>query len=136
MSLGAPCGLYCGSCSELVVDRTCHGCACDCGACTASAHRAACAIYQCSVAGRGLVSCADCTEFPCTRLIQFCYDPIWRTHLPILESLRRMRKVGMAAWVEEQQDYWKDWRRLQRWLRLNKQCRAAYTEMLSESSPD
>ena len=43
--LAAPCGLYCGVCSEFLLDRTCHGCGCDCGQCAAGPHRRACDIY-------------------------------------------------------------------------------------------
>ena len=98
-NLAAPCGLYCGNCSEFLLDRTCHGCGCDCGQCAAGPHRRACDIYLCCVAERGLETCAECDDFPCTRLIQFAYDPIWRSHLPVLENLRLIQRIGMRGQV-------------------------------------
>ena len=92
--LAAPCGLYCGNCSELLLDETCHGCGCECGLCAAGPHRAACALYRC-ITEKGLESCAACDDLPCTRLIQFAYDPIWRTHLPILENKKVIGMISM-----------------------------------------
>lgn len=106
--LAAPCGLYCGSCTELLLDNTCHGCGCDCGQCAAEPHRNACSIHRYCVADKGLETCAGCSDFPCTQLIQFAYDPIWRTHLPILENLRRIQRIGVEAWLSEQDAYWAD----------------------------
>ncbi len=124
----APCGLYCGSCSELLLDKTCHGCVCECGQCAAGPHRTICTIYRCCIIERGLESCAECKDFPCTRLIQFAYDPIWRTHLPVLENLRRIRRIGVETWLDEQETYWTDQRRLDRWLQLHKECKAKYQQ--------
>jgi hypothetical protein len=129
--LAAPCGLYCGNCSERLLDKTCHGCACDCGQCTAGPHRAACYIYRC-VTERGLENCAECDDFPCTRIIQFAYDPIWRSHLPVLENLWRIQRIGVEAWLDEQEAYWTDQRRLNRWLRLQTECRAKYQQIYDE----
>jgi hypothetical protein len=125
--LAPPCGLYCGSCSELLLDETCHGCGCECGLCAAAPHRAACALY-CCVTEKGLESCAECDDFPCTRLIQFAYDPIWRTHLPVLENLRRRQRISVEAWLDEQEAYWADQRRLDRWLQLHRECKARYQQ--------
>ena len=117
----AVCGLYCGSCRRNIVLDDCHGCGCTCGKCTAESHRQACHIYQCAK-GRGAMTCADCTEFPCIHLTHFAFDPIWRTHLPVLENLRRIQKIGLEAWMDEQREYWKDRKRLSRWLELHAEC--------------
>ena len=144
--LAAPCGLYCGVCSDLVLDGVCHGCGCNCGQCAAGPHRRACDIYHCCVTERELETCAQCDGFPpvvvlqdncCTRIIQFAYDPIWRTHLPVLENLRRMRRIGVEAWLDEQEAYWAcpepgrraDQRRRDRWLQLHKECGAKYEQI-------
>lgn len=47
-------------------------------------------------------------DFPCTELIQFVYDPIMKTHLPAINNLGRRRKIGIEAWLKEQEDYWKN----------------------------
>jgi len=46
-SMAAPCGLYCGICSDYVVNKECHGCFCECGECAASYHHNECNLYQC-----------------------------------------------------------------------------------------
>jgi hypothetical protein len=128
-NLAAPCGLYCGICYYNVVTEVCHGCGCECRECTAMAHADACAVYRCCARERQLRSCAECVDFPCTRLIQFCHDPIWRTHLPILENLRRIRTIGVEAWLDEQAEYWSDKVRRERWLLLASECEAKYREV-------
>ena len=128
VSLAAPCGLYCSNCSHLLVEKVCHGCGCGCGQCAAEPHHDACAIYRCCVVEKGLATCAECEELPCTRIIQFAYDPIWRTHQPIIENLRRMQHIGLQAWLAEQEAYWADRRRLERWLQLHQECRTKYTQ--------
>lgn len=105
-SLAAPCGLYCGVCNDRAAGE-CHACGCACGHCAGSAHVDYCAIAQCA-RDRGHESCADCIDLPCTRLIQFTNDPIWRTHASCIENLRRRRKIGTAAWLREQEAYWAD----------------------------
>lgn len=127
--LAAPCGLYCGSCTELLLDDTCHGCGCDCGRCAAEPHHNACGIYRCCVTEKGLETCAGCEDFPCTRLIQFAYDSIWRTHLPVLENLRRIQRIGVEAWLDEQEAHWADQKWLDRWLQLHRECEAKYEQM-------
>ncbi|MBN2047181.1 MAG: DUF3795 domain-containing protein [Anaerolineaceae bacterium] len=105
----APCGLYCGICSDLTVNHECKGCGveCGCGECAACWHHAHCRIYQC-VRGKGYLTCAECDDLPCTMLIEFAYDPFWRSHLPVIENLRRIRKIGAEAWLAEQAEYWSD----------------------------
>jgi hypothetical protein len=132
-SLAAPCGLYCGACSDLLLDQVCHGCGCGCDQCAAEPHHEVCAIYRCCVLEKGLVACAECEELPCTRVIQFAYDPIWRTHRPIIENLRRMRRIGADAWLTEQAAYWADQRRLERWLDLHRECKAKHAQIYEET---
>jgi hypothetical protein len=115
--LAAPCGLYCGVCEE----AGCHGCGCECGSCSGQGHAQICGIAQC-VKGKGLESCADCQDMPCTELIQFTYDPVWRTHAPCIENLRRRRMIGVQAWLQEQEAYWRDDTRRRDWRRLGEEC--------------
>ena len=103
----APCGLYCGVCADKVSAKECHGCGCDCGECGGKWHSEHCAIAKCSLE-RGLGSCAGCPDLPCTRLIEFTFDPIWRTHVRCIENLRRRREIGTAAWLKEQEAFWRD----------------------------
>lgn len=123
----APCGLYCGICPDNVEKHLCHGCGCACGKCTGTAHIDRCAIAKC-VEGRALESCADCGDLPCTELIQFCVDPIWRTHLPVIENLRRRKKIGTERWLAAQERYWADAKRRDRWSALAAECSRRHRE--------
>ena len=64
--LAAPCGLYCGSCVDYIEYKSCHGCGCACGNCAGFAHQQSCDIYKCCVEKKGLKTCADCDELPCS----------------------------------------------------------------------
>lgn len=116
----APCGLYCGNCADML-SHECHGCNCFCGDCAAAGHHHICEIYQCAKE-KELTTCADCDDFPCTTLIQFAYDPIWQTHRVVLENLRRIRKIGLDAWLEEQNEYWSDKETLKKWVCFHDKC--------------
>ena len=100
------CGLFCDACSEKAKKR-CHGCGCECGKCTGSNHREQCSIYACAKQ-RGLASCADCKDLPCTKLIMHTYDPLFLTSAVCIENLRRRKAIGTKDWIAEQQAYWAD----------------------------
>ena len=124
--LAGPCGLYCGICSDYASGE-CHGCGCECGGCAASYHHSQCEIYQCA-GSRGLASCAVCDDLACTQLVQFAHDPVWITHGPVIDNLERIRLIGPAAWVEEQEAYWSDRRHAEVWEYLHKKQAEAYEE--------
>ena len=116
----APCGLFCEACGERSKGK-CHGCGCACGKCIASNHSRQCALYACSKRKR-LESCADCGEFACTKLIMNTHDPIWRTHAPCLDNLRRRKTIGTMAWIAEQRAYWADEDKLRKQHFVEAQC--------------
>ena len=124
--LAGSCGLYCGVCSDYASGE-CHGCGCERGRCAAMSHHAQCEIYQCAES-RGLASCAACDDLPCTELVQFAYDPVWLTHGPAIENLRRIHLIGLTAWVEEQGVYWSDRRHAEKWEYLHERQAEAYKE--------
>jgi len=119
LKLATPCGLYCGVCVEYL-DKSCHGCHCTCETCGISEYHGSCDIYKCCVDKKGLKSCKDCEEFPCSKLIQFCYSPIRSTHLPVIENLRRQKTIGIEKWVKEQREVWSNERYRKQWLWLHK----------------
>ncbi len=130
----APCGLYCGACVDYLDYKSCHGCRCNCGTCAGAEHRGSCDIYECCVNQNGLDSCANCRDLPCSKLIQFCYSPIWFHHLPVIENLRRQKAVGMEKWLKEQREIWSnDWY-LKRWLWLQKECENRLRRFKKEDS--
>lgn len=119
--LAPPCGLYCGSCDDFV-HEICHGCGCRCGHCNGNAQASGCVIRQCADR-RGVEHCGLCAELPCTALIAFCHDPIWFSHGVAIENLRRRARIGTAAWLAEQADYWSDPDRMRRMLFLLAECK-------------
>jgi hypothetical protein len=131
--LVAPCGLYCGACIDYLVYKSCHGCGCDCGECAASAHHGTCDIHRCCVEQKAHETCSDCDEFPCSKLIQFCYNPVWPHHLPVIENLRRQKARGAKKWLEEQKQAWSNEWYLQRWLWLQKECEKRLEQSREES---
>jgi len=122
VKLAAPCGLYCGACIYYLTHESCHGCGCDCAECDALRHHDRCGIYICCVENSGYSACYECEDFPCSRLIQFCFNPVWQTHLPVIENLRRRRTIGEQEWLREQKDIWGHKRYLKRWLWFQKKC--------------
>ena len=101
--LAGACGLYCGTCSS----DDCHGCGCKCGQCAGSGRLGVCPVGPC-ISSRKVESCADCEEFPCTRLIEFTHDPVFTTHAVCIDNLRRRQRIGTEKWIEEQKEYFSD----------------------------
>jgi len=131
--LAAPCGLYCGSCIDYLVYKSCHSCGCDCGKCDASGHHARCEIYECCIKQKGHEACYECEEFPCSKLIRFCYNPVWLHHLPVIENLRRRKTIGTKKWLEEQRETWSNEWYLRRWLWFQKECEKRLERSLEET---
>ncbi len=119
-SLAAPCGLYCGICMDHMSGE-CHGCGCSCNTCAGQWHAEHCAIAECAHS-KGLESCSLCGDLPCTRLTQFTVDPVWRTHAPCIENLRRRKKIGTEEWLQEQETHWQDEDNRKAWIRLYRNC--------------
>ncbi len=128
--LAPPCGLYCGLCDP----KECHGCGCACGKCAGKGHQKVCEVAQCALK-RNVRSCGDCPGFACTRLIQFANDPVWRTHLPAIENLRRRKAIGTERWLQEQKEYWSDQKHREAWAALTAECDRKYAELNRPSKP-
>jgi hypothetical protein len=73
------------------------------------------------------------SELPCSKLIQFCYSPIWLHHLPVIENLRRQKAVGVKRWMKEQEEAWSNEWYLQRWIGLQKECENKLKQSLADS---
>jgi hypothetical protein len=120
--LAAPCGLYCGVCVDYLDYKSCHDCQCSSESCDSTEHHANCDVYKCCVDKKGIESCGDCDDFPCSKLIQFRCSPIWIHHLPVIENLRRRKIIGAEKWDEEQREVWSNEWYLERCLWLQKEC--------------
>ena len=49
--------------------------------------------------------------------------------MSVLENLRRIRRIGLEAWLDEQEAYWANQRRRDRWLQLHRECGAKYEQI-------
>lgn len=98
------CGLYCGLCPGFhSKDRF------RCPGCKLSESHMWCGIFRCCVIERYLVTCADCEEYPCEKLLQLAeiksdISIIERVvkHKPILSNLDIIKGVGVEFWIKEQ----------------------------------
>lgn len=94
------CGLFCGACPAY--PDTCHGCLSDyvrdvCRGC--SKH----GFMDCAKEHR-VARCYECREFPCGKLEEFSKGPVVNgicNHADVIPDSRRMKKVGVAQWIEE-----------------------------------
>jgi hypothetical protein len=123
LDLIAYCGLYCGACSfKLAVDEndrahvlslpdryekakqaeleTCPGCRNE----VVAANGDPCKTRACARA-RAFDHCGVCPDFPCDALSAFAGDGVPH-HGQTLENLRRIRDVGTASWLSEQEAQW------------------------------
>lgn len=50
---------------------------------------------------RGMQYCFQCRDFPCTLLKEFSSNGISH-HKRTVENLKRMKEIGITAWIEEQ----------------------------------
>ena len=135
VKLLAKCGLYCGICTDLLEEKCCLGCGCDCEQCAAHWHHQSCEISLC-VDEHGIETCADCPEFPCTKLILFANDPIWTTHRPVIENLRRIQVIGSARWLEEQAAYFSDPSKRKAWIWLHHENARIWQASQGDGSAD
>jgi hypothetical protein len=56
-------------------------------------------------------------------------------HLPVIENLKRRRRVGMEKWLEEQRAFWEnEWYR-HAWLWFQRKCEERLKRYLEESKP-
>ena len=97
------CGLYCGLCPRFqsTAPSRCLGC-------QLGEQHAYCSIYRCCVTERGHLTCADCDEYACERLIRVLgveegLDS-FISHKPALPNLDRIREAGLETFLEEQRE--------------------------------
>ncbi len=109
----AYCGLYCGACPLFLATEAgtldslesrglsrenlrCLGCRSE----NVSVYCVNCSMKKCA-AGQGLVSCADCADFPCRVLRSFDRDGVPH-HRGVVDALQACRAAGPEAWLRAQ----------------------------------
>lgn len=108
------CGLYCGACSSMLLydkamgnielkdfevdyeETPCAGCM--------SGVNSDCEFVICNQQ-HGTESCAFCPEFPCEMIVKFSKDE-WPHHIDVIDNLKRIKEIGIEAWLNEQQGEW------------------------------
>ena len=129
VGVGAPCGLYCSACPS-GQNGTAEQGSCTREHCPSRIEAQICEVYQCCVVDRGLNDCAECSEFPCKMLLEFCHHPESAERIPAILNLQRRRKVGVAQWIAEERRFWADrgmdtrWRSLRRSLQEQREQQA------------
>lgn len=88
--------------------------------CPSRLGHARCEIYRC-VASRCLQDCAACTEFPCSKLLQFAHDPVNNERLPLIVNLQRRRRMLREDWLIQERVFWSRAERASEWARLRRQ---------------
>ncbi len=73
-----------------------------------------CKISKCA-RGKGVEACPLCSDYPCEDIMEFEYNE-HAHHKSILPNGRRIKAVGLEAWLDEQKERWSC-----------KQCDKAYT---------
>ena len=126
--LAAVCGLYCGACSlyrarrddnpqrleELVKTMSERWQVkpeeIDCDGCLAGGrlmpYCRQCKMRLCAAEKPEVTRCSDCTDFPCSLITDFNNDGM-RHHAEVLDNLRRMREIGLEAWLKKEEERWR-----------------------------
>jgi len=90
------CGIYCGACST----PGCNGCK----IMDAKHWSPDCKFIKCA-REKGIESCCFCSDYPCNDIMQFDSDK-YIHHRSILPNGRRIKEVGLEAWLEEHRQRW------------------------------
>ena len=87
------CGLYCGLCPRFQ-----SAAASRCPGCQLGDQHSYCSVWRCAVKGRGLLTCAECTDYPCAKLKRCIGDGAdsFLSHQPAYPNLDRIRSEGLA----------------------------------------
>ena len=99
-NLAGCCGLYCGLCPryQSTAKSSCPGC-------KILSLTISCKIFNCCVKSKGLVACAECSDFPCEKNNPevFQWDD-FVTRKVCIPNTKRIKKVGLKKWLQEQRE--------------------------------
>lgn len=99
-ALMGSCGLYCGLCPRYQSKATSR-----CPGCHLGGEHSYCSVYRC-VTKRGFTTCAECSEYPCERLLRVLgvekgLDS-FISHKPALDNLNQIKQDGLDSFLQEQ----------------------------------
>ncbi|MFX0023659.1 MAG: DUF3795 domain-containing protein [Candidatus Hermodarchaeota archaeon] len=97
----ACCGLDCGLCPVYYTKgpSRCPGC---CGPDFHNKHPS-CSIITCCVKKRNFETCAECTEFPCSKIDKWDKNDSFISHHVSLYNLRLIKEKGIEQFLNQQQ---------------------------------
>ncbi|MFX1385193.1 MAG: DUF3795 domain-containing protein [Promethearchaeota archaeon] len=97
----ASCGLDCGLCPVYYTEGSskCPGC---CGPNFVNKHPS-CSIINCCVRAHNFETCAECVEFPCSKIIKWDNYDSFISHRVSLSNLRLIKKIGLEKFFIYQQ---------------------------------
>jgi hypothetical protein len=127
--LVAPCGLYCGACPMFLAsqendeqriqailkqfsgrgpklaaaDLQCDGCI---GGGRVASFCRACAMRACAENTKKVTRCADCPDFPCSKITNFNNDGMAH-HAEVLANCRKLKEVGIKIWAKSEEERWR-----------------------------
>jgi hypothetical protein len=126
--LVAPCGLYCGACPMFLASREkdekkvqvllqqfsirgagipenmqCDGCI---GGGRIASFCRMCAMRDCAEKTKKVTRCADCSDFPCSKITKFNNDGMLH-HAEVLENCRKLKEVGIKEWAKREEERWR-----------------------------
>jgi len=124
--LVAACGLYCGACPAYLAsqqnneekisalqkqfgsgfkkeDILCDGCL---GGGRVASFCAKCAMRDCAANKQHVKRCANCSEFPCSKITNFNSDGMLH-HAEVLANSRQIKAMGMQKWAQHEEDRWR-----------------------------
>ena len=101
-ALMGSCGLYCGLCPRYQSNAPSR-----CLGCHLGEQHSYCSVYRC-VTKRGFTTCAECSEYPCERLLRVLgvekgLDS-FISHKPALDNLDQIKKDGLESHLAEQRE--------------------------------
>jgi len=96
-NLSGCCGIYCGLCPRYQSSAQSR-----CPGCKILSLTISCKRYNCCVKAKGFVTCAECDDFPCEKYEGFFDWDSFVTHKVCRPNIRRIKKVGLRKWLQEQ----------------------------------
>jgi hypothetical protein len=127
--LVAPCGLYCGACPMYLAsqdddpkkidalaqqfggrgpkmaaaDLQCDGCI---GGGRVASFCRRCDMRSCAENTKKVERCADCSDFPCSKITRFNNDGMLH-HAEVLENGRKLKEAGIKQWAKREEERWR-----------------------------
>jgi hypothetical protein len=112
LNLAGPCGFYCGTCRHylarakgLLKEKNLKD---GCKGCRVQDKKCAWVKRDCVLLRKHQITfCFECPEFPCENLQKFDERHIRDDQLSPIANLLRIKEVGAAQWLKEQEEAWR-----------------------------